>query len=235
MRTRAPLLVIPLITGLLLSQSLLCAPAEAAERPAGFAEWLPKLDPAATIEAGQVVGIFGENLSLSTAGADRVLVVSTAPLLAGNDPGEGNRAGFAPVALLGQVPVRVHGSVAAGDFLFASGRNDGSATVLTAPAVTPRHLRRFLGRALESDRSDGTKTVRALVTAVDTEPFATLLAQRDALLEAQGAELEALRSKLAELDELRREVTQLSEATARLELLEANRAGKELAPLPPPG
>ena len=58
----------------------------------------------------------GGKISRTTAGADRAMVVSAAPVVVGNKPA-GSADNFATVAFVGQVFVRVAGPVASGSTL----------------------------------------------------------------------------------------------------------------------
>lgn len=211
------------------SVSVFVAFALSAALPAHGAEtdevWLDKLDSSQSLEAGQVVGLFGNGLSLSTAGADRVFVIGTAPV------GQG-RAGGAPVMATGEAAIEVAGPTRAGDLLFASGRNDGTAAGKLPSEITPGDLRRLVGRALEPNPTSGTRKVRAIVGLSEREALAELLETRDALLEAQEVELTALRAQVTALEAMATQVEELRRALSTLEALEAARKARELAPLP---
>jgi hypothetical protein len=93
-----------------------------------FAEWHPALDPSQLPYAeGSVVGLFGGKISLSTANADMVAVVSRRAMCVGSFPGKVKAAEGDIVAYLGQVPVRVRGPVASGETLVPSPTADGTA------------------------------------------------------------------------------------------------------------
>ena len=93
-----------------------------------FAEWHSALDPSELPFAeGSVVGLFGGKISLSTANADMVAVVSRRALCVGSFPGNDRAAEGDIIAYLGQVPVRVRGHVANGDPLVPSMEADGFA------------------------------------------------------------------------------------------------------------
>ncbi|MFQ5526759.1 MAG: hypothetical protein ACE5GX_10920 [Thermoanaerobaculia bacterium] len=212
-----------LFTSLALILSLI---APAAPAVAGDASpiRLAKLDSSQTFAAGQVAGLFGSGLSLSTAGADRVVVVAVEP-----EPSDDDRV---PVALIGKLPISVIGPVRAGDLVFASGRHDGSAAGVSPSDVTPAKLPLLVGRALETNPVGGARPVEVLIGVSEWEVLVEILEARDALLEAQELELVALRARLAELEELDQTVEALRQSTERLVALEAARESEELAPLP---
>src|SRR5262249_726559 len=76
-----------------------------------FAERLTGVDPSERLEPGDIVGVLNGRITRRTEGAAQALVVSTAPIIAGNRPGDRNLDGLALVALVGQAPVRVRGPV----------------------------------------------------------------------------------------------------------------------------
>ena len=91
-----------------------------------FAEWLPRLEGEERIEAGDIVGVFEGRISRKTAGANQVMVISKAPIVLGNSPPESEEHLYEKVAFVGQAPAKVRGPVKAGDYIIASGLNDGT-------------------------------------------------------------------------------------------------------------
>jgi hypothetical protein len=82
-----------------------------------FAEYLPKANPDEAMAPGDIVGLFPDGLSKKTDLAQRVMVITTAPAVLGNMPGKKDISLYAAVAFLGQVPIKVDGSVTAGDYI----------------------------------------------------------------------------------------------------------------------
>ena len=193
-----------------------------------YAEYLPLAPgvPKALLRPGRVVALRDGAVSLDTAGAQQLGVVSTNPAVSGNDPGEAKRDAHALVAFLGQVDVAVLGPVAAGDFLVASGRHDGTAIGVPPAMLRADQLGAVVGRAWTASRGmDG--TVRALVgiNPVDAAQSAALarVVVENAALRAQGSaittENDALR---AQVTALRLELDRRDAAyRARLERIEA--------------
>jgi cytoskeletal protein CcmA (bactofilin family) len=113
-----------------------------------YAEWLPKMNAVDDFEPGQVAGIHEGELSFRTEGAERLVVISTNPIVLGNMP-EDDHSGYEKAAFMGQVPVRVNGRVNYGDYLIASGKNDGSAVALSKKSLQPSQLKDVIGVAWE--------------------------------------------------------------------------------------
>ena len=114
---------------------------------ADFAECLEKIDPAAEFESGEIVGVYGGRISKQTEGADHVLVITGRSVVLGNAPREELRHLFAEVAFLGQVPVRVRGAVAAGDYIVPSGQADGTGVAIAPEDLTVADLSQIVGKA----------------------------------------------------------------------------------------
>jgi hypothetical protein len=162
-----------------------------------YAEWLPRLDPEEGIEPGDVVGVFGGRVSKRTLGAERVMVVSRAPIVLANDPGEEQAALFEKVAFLGQVAVKVWGPMAVGDWIVASGLEDGSGVAVAAEALTAEGWGQVVGQAWEASDEAGLKEVRVVVGLSGPNPSLVGLVERVESLEGRLAALEAAVAGLA--------------------------------------
>ncbi|NOX17250.1 MAG: hypothetical protein GXO87_03090 [Chlorobi bacterium] len=127
-----------------------------------YAEWLKKRD-GETFKAGDVVGVFNGEISKTTEGADQLLCVSLSPIVLGNQPPEENIQDFEKTAFLGQVPVRTIGSVNKGDYLIASGLNDGTAIAVSPAMMTIDEFTKVVGRAWQSSSLEGEKPILASI------------------------------------------------------------------------
>ena len=175
---------------------------------ADFAEWLPKRDPDEVIGPGDVIGWHPDGISLDTQGALRVMAVSTAPIVVGNSPGEDERQDWAQVGFIGQVPVRVLGAVHAGDWIIASGHEDGTGVAVAPASIRVADLHRVIGQALESIDTEGDHQVNVAIGlgahAAIGQTLAQLWAENSRLQarlerveQQQTEELAALREELA--------------------------------------
>ncbi|MEO0341057.1 MAG: hypothetical protein AAF242_17825, partial [Bacteroidota bacterium] len=114
-----------------------------------YAEYLQRAELERDLLAGEVVGVKGGLISLDTKGAERVMVISTAPIGLGNVPQEKDLAQFEKVAFLGQVPVKVVGPANIGDFLIPSGNNDGLAIAVDPEFIKTADYAQVIGVAWE--------------------------------------------------------------------------------------
>jgi hypothetical protein len=128
-----------------------------------YAEYMIKKDPNEKMKAGDIVGVFGGEISLQTQGADTLMVISSAPVIIGNYPGDDVKHLYEIVAFLGQVPVKVMGTVSSGDILIPSGKSDGSAIAISEDKLTKEQLPLIIGRAWEAYTGSDLAYVNTLI------------------------------------------------------------------------
>lgn len=132
---------------------------------ADFAECLP-LDSGIRVEPGDVVAIVEGKLTLKTRAAQQLAAISTRPAIVGNTaPASVSQA---RVALLGQTPVKVRGSVSAGDVLVPSGLNDGVAIALSARDAIRKRRFDIVGTAWESSNREEVKSIRTAIGMISS-------------------------------------------------------------------
>lgn len=133
---------------------------------ADYAEWLPRDDGEPAMQPGDLVGVFAGRLRRETAGADYLLIISTAPAMLANMPSAEERDRHERVAMLGQAPVRVRGAVKAGDVIVPSGNNDGTGVAVPAADTTVDDFAMSVGTAWSSATGKGVSLVRCAIGLV---------------------------------------------------------------------
>lgn len=133
---------------------------------ADYAEWLPRDDGEPAMQPGDLVGVFAGRLRRETAGADYLLIISTAPAMLANMPSAEERDRHERVAMLGQAPVRVRGAVKAGDVIVPSGSNDGTGVAVPAADTTVDDFAMSVGTAWSSATGKGVSLVRCAIGLV---------------------------------------------------------------------
>lgn len=128
-----------------------------------YAEWIERLDPKEDYHPRQIVGVKNGKISLNTEGADHLMVISTAPIVLGNEPPEKARAQFEKVAFMGQVPVQVIGKVQSGDFIIASGDADGWGIAVHPEDIQRHDVDQIVGVAWEDGTDPHFNTVNLAV------------------------------------------------------------------------
>ena len=115
-----------------------------------YAEWLERNKGERDMHYGEIVGVKGGMISLTTKEVDHFMVVSTRPIVLGNAPQPKNQASFEKVAFMGQVPVKVAGAVAIGDYILPSGNNDGLGVAIRPADMKLGDYSRIVGVAWEA-------------------------------------------------------------------------------------
>lgn len=128
-----------------------------------LSEWLPRLQAEEVIEPGDIVGITGGKITKVTENADYIQVVSTAPGWVGNCPSEEKEHLYEQVAFLGQAPIRVRGTVQAGDFIVPSGLNDGVGMAVSPEKLTAALAVHVVGKAWEDSSKESVKQINTAV------------------------------------------------------------------------
>lgn len=171
---------------------------------ADYAEMLFRLDHNEVINSGDIVGVFGGKISKNTDGADWVMAISENAAVVGNaDYSPGAEELMEIVSFVGQVPVWVTGSVAVGDYIVASGNNDGTAIAIAADNITPEQSRLIVGRAWQSSDDATLKLINTIVGLPEahttTAAFARTVNDEIATLKEENAELKARMHRLESL------------------------------------
>jgi hypothetical protein len=130
---------------------------------ADYAEYLPRLDSEEKIVKGDIVGVFNGKISKNTKDAQHIMVISSAPGVAGNYPGTENEANYELVAFFGQVKVKIIGTVNKGDYIIPSGKNDGTGIGVSPNAIEVSQINNILGRAWESSVLETEKQIQVAV------------------------------------------------------------------------
>lgn len=119
-----------------------------------YAEYLLRENLSEAISYGDVVGVVGGKVSKNTEHAKKVMVVSRKPIVLGNMPHPNKEADYEKVAFMGQVPVKVYGKVSIGDYIVASGKNDGIGIAVKPTNINTRLVKKIVGIAWEESNSN---------------------------------------------------------------------------------
>lgn len=115
-----------------------------------YAEWLERKKGERDMHYGEIVGVKAGQISLKTTDVDHFMVISTRPIVLGNAPQPAKQATFEKVAFMGQVPVKVVGEVAIGDYIIPSGNNDGLGIAVHPSEMKLGDYSRIVGVAWEA-------------------------------------------------------------------------------------
>jgi hypothetical protein len=159
---------------------------------ADYAEWLEKENPEDSFVFGEVVGVKGGKISKNTTDADQVMSISMNPIVLGNMPPKDEEGKYEKVGFLGQVPVLVVGNVEIGDYIVASGNNDGYAVAVSIDELELEDLNSVIGRAWSS--SEGRlKSLINVSVGIKTNEWVTIL-------EKQNEKMNSLEERIKKLE-----------------------------------
>ena len=151
--------------------------------------------PLKDIKAGQIVGVKNGKISLNTENADQIMAISVMPVVLGNMPDTTRQEDFEKVAFIGQTPVWVVGEVMSGDYIIASGQNDGFGLAVTEEDLTIEQVSQVVGRAWE----DGAKLINLVNIAVGlkTNEMAAILSRTAKKVEEMDERLAKIEAMLS--------------------------------------
>ena len=168
-------------------------------RGADYAEWLEKEDTTADFKVGEVVGVHGGKISRVTSGADHILTISMAPIVLGNMPDADRRQDFEKVGFLGQVPALVAGPVKLGDYILASGKNDGLAVAVDPTALSLENMDRIIGKAWSASAQSAPKLINVSV-GLKTNEWLKIIKEQNRQMDGLDQRLEELEKRLDRID-----------------------------------
>ncbi|MGV6845712.1 MAG: hypothetical protein ACWA42_06255 [Lutibacter sp.] len=161
---------------------------------ADYAEWLEKENPKDKYVFGEVVGVKGGKISKNTSNADQVMSISLAPIVLGNMPDEHKKQNYEKVGFLGQVPVLTVGKVAIGDYIVASGYNDGYAKAVSPDEITLKEVKSIIGKAWSAS---GNKQINLINVSVGLNTTDWLQ-----FIKKQQKQIDILNKKMEKIEQL---------------------------------
>ncbi len=172
-----------------------------------YAEWLPKQNPLETFIEGELVGIKNGFVTKNTWGVEKIMIVSTRPIVLGNMPQKNDEKNNVKIAFMGQVPVRVIGKVVPGDFILPSDLGSGFAKAVHPKDMKTRDYKKVAGVAwsIIKELTEGLSIVNVAV-GINTNDLSDVVAK-------QEEELIALR---AVYDQLEKQMTESNSSLASL-------------------
>ncbi len=160
-----------------------------------YAEWLERVNPSEDYNFGEVVGVVGGKISRNTAHADHIMVVSKSPIVLGNMPAPNRENDFEKVAFMGQVPVRVMGRVAVGDYILPSGNNDGFAKAVKPINMRTEDFARIVGVAWQAGDAFPMNLVNIAV-GINTNDLADRVAQQQRAMEVMQQQMNQMQHQM---------------------------------------
>ena len=127
-----------------------------------YAEWIEKENHRMDFLPGEVVGVRAGLVSYDTENSDHNLVISTKPIMLGNEI-QGDMRNYEKVAFMGQVPIRIQGVVHKGDYILPTGDKNGYAKAVPRDEIRFDEIPNIVGVAWEDGSESYFNTVNCSV------------------------------------------------------------------------
>jgi hypothetical protein len=163
-----------------------------------YAEWLPKANSSEKFKAGDIVGVRNGFVTKSTSGADRMMVVSTNPIVLGNMPKPNEEANYEKIAFMGQVPIRVIGDVEPGDYILPSLIVEGFGTAVHPDKMKITDYKKIVGVAWNVTKGVDFNFVN-LAVGLNTNDLSTVIQKQQQKLEELQGQINRTNEILANL------------------------------------
>ena len=152
-----------------------------------YAEWLKRADPNEQLAFGDIIGVKGGKITRNTETADHFMVVSMSPIVLGNSPVQGQEKSYEKVAFMGQVPVKVAGNVAIGDYIIPSGNNDGIGVAVHPAEMSLENYKKIVGVAWSPAQNTAEFSLVNVAVGINANDMAHRMAQQqDELTQMRG-------------------------------------------------
>ncbi len=152
-----------------------------------YAEWLKRADPNEQLAFGDIIGVKGGKITRNTQTADHFMVVSMSPIVLGNSPAQGQEKSYEKVAFMGQVPVKVAGNVAIGDYIIPSGNNDGIGVAVHPTEMSLENYKKIVGVAWSPAQNTAAFSLVNVAVGINANDMAHRMAQQqDELTQMRG-------------------------------------------------
>ncbi|MFW6275305.1 MAG: hypothetical protein ACOC2M_01570 [bacterium] len=160
-----------------------------------YAEWLRRLYPDENISAGDIVAVKGGKITKNLEDAEQVMAVSSNPIMLGNEPPEEEIHLGNSIAFMGQIPVKVMGTVQMGDYVVGKGDIKGYGIAVHPDDMTIEDYKYVVGRAWEDHKDDGPKMINTVI-GVHNGDYLNILKSYQEKFKNTESRLEALEAKV---------------------------------------
>ena len=152
---------------------------------ADYAEWIPKQNRTDVFSPGELVGIKNGMITKNTWDVEKIMIVSTNPMILGNMPQQNDEKNNVKIAFMGQVPVKVIGKVSPGDYILPNELGIGFARAVHPKDMKTRDYKKVAGVAWNviEKITNGLNIVNVAV-GINTNDLSEIVAQQEEELRA---------------------------------------------------
>lgn len=164
-----------------------------------YAEWLERVNPAEVISDGDIVGVAGGKITKDLSKAEQVMAVSAKPIMLGNSPKAGLESTGNKIAFMGQIPVKIQGPVASGDYIVGNAATPGYGIAVNPSKMTREQALLVVGRAWDTNSNAGPKMVNTVI-GVDNGQFLKVLQDSHDEMQSSRSQVTELEARIKELE-----------------------------------
>lgn len=163
-----------------------------------YAEWLPKEDPATYFIPGELVGIRNGIVTKNLVNSDKIMIVSTNPIVLGNMPQLGQENNYVRIAFMGQVPVKVLGQVKPGDYILPSELGSGFGKAVSPEKMELKDYKQIAGVAWSDivNITPGANLVNVAV-GINANDLTNVIYKQEEKFKALSNEFDAFKAEMA--------------------------------------
>ncbi len=165
-----------------------------------YAEWLQKANMSETFSYGDIVSVNGGKISKVIGSQGKYMVISLSPIVLGNMPPEGRQESYEKVAFMGQVPVKVRGEVAIGDYILTSGLNDGFGIAVHPEDMTLEQYPQIVGVAWSESKNKGNFTYINTAVGINANDLTAEISRQQKEMQEMKANMNNIMSYLQSKD-----------------------------------
>ena len=166
-----------------------------------YAEWLERINPNEAISTGDIVAVKGGKITKDLTDAEQVMAVSHRPIVLGNVPEEGKNHLGNNIAFMGQIPVKIMGSVVAGDYIVAKSNIVGYGIAISPEDMILEDFKLVVGRSWDTNSDSGPKMVNTVI-GVHNGDYINILKRYEQKIKKSEARLNSVEAKVDALSEL---------------------------------
>lgn len=163
-----------------------------------YAEWLPKANPADKFSPGDLVGVKNGFITKNLSGADKIMVVSTNPIVLGNMPQKDNEKNYEKIAFMGQVPVKVLGIVEAGDYILPSILGSGFGNAVHPDKMEITDYKKIVGVAWAGAEGENINIINVAV-GLNTNDLSNIIIEQEEKINSLQEQIDQTNEVLSEL------------------------------------
>jgi hypothetical protein len=190
---------------------------------ADYAEFLPKENNFDEFVAGELVGVKNGLVSKDIWGAEKIMIVSTKPIVLGNMPQPENEMNSVKIAFMGQVPTKVFGTVAPGDYIMPNLLVSGFARAVNPNDMKTRDFKKVAGVAWNIISENSGISIVNVAVGINTNDLSDVVYQQEEELTALRAIAEQLQIQMEQSSSvLAKLVPGYAEATGTSPTLKSN-------------